>query len=67
MQGWFAGQFEEPVVWVDLAENDRTVIAVVLLETVDGRIPDCWEARNNPDAPLTLWSRHFYTADFRKG
>lgn len=59
-------EFVNGLAWVDLSENDRTVIAVpmILFEIVDGRIPDCWEARNGPDASLSLWPRLFYERAF---
>src|SRR5262245_46593526 len=54
------------VVWVDIAENDRTVVPVplFLFHVVDASVSQYWVARLDEDDHLTLWPQLFYERAF---
>lgn len=58
---WWKG-----LVWLEIAENDRTVSSVPLscFEIEDDRVPGEWRIRASTDEHLTLWPELFYERAF---
>lgn len=54
------------VTWVDIAENDRTVVGVplFLFEILDGQLSSRWIARTDEDGSVTFWPDLFYERAF---
>jgi hypothetical protein len=59
-------EFWKGALWVDIAENDRTVVSapLCLFDIIDGRLSQHWEARRAENGALRLWPLLFFERAF---
>jgi hypothetical protein len=59
-------EFWKGVLWVDIAENDRTVVSapLFLFEIIDGQLSRHWDARREQNGALRLWPQLFFERAF---
>lgn len=59
-------EFWNGLVWVDIAENERTVTSapLFLFEIVDGQLSQYWSTRQQADGLVRLWPELFYERAF---
>lgn len=54
------------IVWIDFAENDRTVISapLFLFDIIDGRVSEHWIVRALEDGTVRLWPELLFERAF---
>lgn len=59
-------EFWRGVLWIDFAENDRTLTSapLFLFELIDGQLSRQWEARRSENGALRLWPPLFFERAF---